>query len=98
MREAQRFGSRHLHFAWSVRKLCNFSGSCTLILRMILSENSATFRDHAPANGAALLLDNALSALTIVLDPARFAIILFGIVLGLVIGMMPGIGGLAGIA
>jgi TctA family transporter len=45
-----------------------------------------------------LLLDNALSALAIVLDPARFAIILAGIVLGLVIGMMPGIGGLAGMA
>ena len=45
-----------------------------------------------------MLLDNALSALAIVLDPARFAIILAGIVLGLVIGMMPGIGGLAGMA
>jgi TctA family transporter len=45
-----------------------------------------------------LLLDNALNALVIVLDPARFAIILAGIVLGLVIGMMPGIGGLAGMA
>jgi TctA family transporter len=45
-----------------------------------------------------VLLDNALSALAIVLDPARFAIILAGIVLGLVIGMMPGIGGLAGMA
>jgi hypothetical protein len=31
-----------------------------------------------------LLLDNALSALTIVLDPARFAIIFFGIILGLI--------------
>jgi TctA family transporter len=65
---------------------------------MILSENTATFRDRAPANGTAVLLDNALSALAIVLDPARFAIILAGIVLGLVIGMMPGIGGLAGMA
>ena len=45
-----------------------------------------------------MLLDNALNALVIVLDPARFAIILAGIVLGLVIGMMPGIGGLAGMA
>jgi TctA family transporter len=45
-----------------------------------------------------LLLDAALSALTIVFDPARFAVILSGIVLGLVIGMLPGIGGLGGLA
>jgi TctA family transporter len=45
-----------------------------------------------------LLLDNALHALTIVLDPARFAIICFGIVLGLFIGILPGIGGLGGLA
>jgi TctA family transporter len=46
----------------------------------------------------ALLLDNALAALTIVLDPGRFAMVLFGIVLGLVIGILPGIGGLGGMA
>jgi TctA family transporter len=45
-----------------------------------------------------LLLDNALNALIIVLDPARFAIICSGIVLGLIIGIMPGIGGLGGLA
>jgi TctA family transporter len=45
-----------------------------------------------------LLLDNALNALAVVLDPARFAIILAGIVLGLIIGILPGIGGLAGMA
>jgi TctA family transporter len=45
-----------------------------------------------------LLIDNALSALTVVLDPARFAIICSGIGLGLVIGMLPGIGGLGGLA
>ncbi len=45
-----------------------------------------------------MLLDNALNALTIVFDPARFAIICFGIVLGLVIGILPGIGGLGGLA
>jgi TctA family transporter len=45
-----------------------------------------------------LLIDNALSALTIVLDPARFAIICSGIGLGLIIGMLPGIGGLGGLA
>src|SRR5580704_7893214 len=56
------------------------------------------FSGPCAANGTAVLLDNALSALAIVLDPARFAIILAGIVLGLVIGMMPGIGGLAGMA
>ena len=44
------------------------------------------------------MLENALSALAIVLDPARFAIIFFGIILGLIIGVIPGIGGLAGMA
>jgi putative tricarboxylic transport membrane protein len=45
-----------------------------------------------------LLIDNALNALAVVLDPARFAIICVGIVLGLIIGILPGIGGLAGMA
>jgi TctA family transporter len=45
-----------------------------------------------------LLLDNALSALAIVADPSRFLIVLFGIGLGLVIGLLPGIGGLGGMA
>jgi TctA family transporter len=45
-----------------------------------------------------LLLDNAISALAIVLDPERFLIVLFGIGLGLVIGLLPGIGGLGGMA
>jgi putative tricarboxylic transport membrane protein len=45
-----------------------------------------------------LLIDNALSALAVVLDPARFAIICSGIGLGLIIGMLPGIGGLGGLA
>jgi TctA family transporter len=45
-----------------------------------------------------LLIDNALHALAVVLDPARFAIIFVGIILGLIIGILPGIGGLAGMA
>jgi len=45
-----------------------------------------------------VLIDNAISALMIVLDPARFAVICFGVVLGLIIGVMPGIGGLGGMA
>ena len=45
-----------------------------------------------------MLIDNALTALAIVFDPARFAIICFGIGLGLVIGILPGIGGLGGMA
>ncbi len=45
-----------------------------------------------------MLIDSALSALTVVLDPARFAIIFVGIILGLIIGILPGIGGLAGMA
>jgi len=45
-----------------------------------------------------LLIDSALSALAVVLDPTRFAIIFVGIILGLIIGILPGIGGLAGMA
>jgi TctA family transporter len=44
------------------------------------------------------LLQEAISALIIVFDPARFSIICFGVVLGLIIGAIPGIGGLAGMA
>jgi TctA family transporter len=44
------------------------------------------------------LLQEAISALTIVFDLARFLIICGGVVLGLVIGVIPGIGGLAGLA
>jgi TctA family transporter len=45
-----------------------------------------------------VIIDNAISALAIVFDPARFLIVCFGIVLGLVIGILPGIGGLGGMA
>lgn len=45
-----------------------------------------------------MLLDQALSALTIVFDPMRFAVICCGIVLGLITGVIPGIGGLGGLA
>jgi TctA family transporter len=45
-----------------------------------------------------LLLENAIHALAIVFDPLRFATICFGIVLGLIIGVIPGIGGLGGLA
>ena len=44
------------------------------------------------------MLHEAISALAIVFDPARFAIICSGVVLGLIIGVIPGIGGLAGLA
>lgn len=45
-----------------------------------------------------MLLENAIHALAIVFDPLRFATICFGIVLGLIIGVIPGIGGLGGLA
>jgi TctA family transporter len=44
------------------------------------------------------LLEQALSALTVVLDPGRFLVIMLGVVLGLFIGVVPGIGGLVGMA
>jgi hypothetical protein len=42
------------------------------------------------------LLDSVVSALSIVFDAARFAIICFGESRGLMIGVIPGVGGLAG--
>jgi TctA family transporter len=45
-----------------------------------------------------VLIDSAISALAIVFDPERFAIICLGVFLGLIIGVLPGIGGLAGMA
>ena len=47
---------------------------------------------------AIILLHEAISALAIVFDPARFSIIICSVVLGLIIGVIPGIGGLAGLA
>jgi putative tricarboxylic transport membrane protein len=44
------------------------------------------------------VIQDAVSALAIVFDPARFAVICFGVLLGLIIGVIPGIGGLAGMA
>jgi len=52
--------------------------------------------DYRP--GHWIVLHEAISALTIVFDPARFSIICCGVVLGLIIGVIPGIGGLAGLA
>jgi TctA family transporter len=45
-----------------------------------------------------LLLQQAAEALAVVFDPFRFLIIMLGVVLGLFIGVIPGIGGLVGMA
>lgn len=44
------------------------------------------------------LLDQAVAALSVVFDLHRFLIIMVGVVLGLFIGVIPGIGGLVGMA
>jgi len=44
------------------------------------------------------LLQQAMEAFTVIFDPMRFLIIMLGCVLGLFIGVIPGIGGLAGMA
>jgi TctA family transporter len=44
------------------------------------------------------LLEQAMAAFTVIFDPMRFMIIMLGCVLGLFIGVIPGIGGLAGMA
>ena len=45
-----------------------------------------------------ILLEQAMNALTVVFDPFRFLIIMLGVLLGLFIGVIPGIGGLVGMA
>ena len=45
-----------------------------------------------------MLIENAVGALAIVFDPLRLMFLCFGVVLGLIIGVIPGIGGLAGMA
>ena len=44
------------------------------------------------------LLEQAMAAFVIILDPVRFLILMLGCILGLFIGVIPGIGGLAGMA
>ena len=43
-------------------------------------------------------LDAALHALAMIADPYRLMMLCFGVVLGLIVGILPGIGGLAGTA
>ncbi|WP_117193330.1 tripartite tricarboxylate transporter permease [Rhizobium terrae] len=45
-----------------------------------------------------MILEQAMAALTVIFDPMRFLIIMLGCILGLFIGVIPGIGGLAGMA
>ncbi|MBW6422278.1 tripartite tricarboxylate transporter permease [Rhizobium sp. XQZ8] len=45
-----------------------------------------------------MIFEQAMAALTVIFDPMRFLIIMLGCVLGLFIGVIPGIGGLAGMA
>ena len=45
-----------------------------------------------------MILENALEALLVVMDPIRFSFIILGVLIGLIIGVIPGIGGLVGLA
>ena len=45
-----------------------------------------------------MIFEQAMAALTVIFDPMRFLIIMLGCILGLFIGVIPGIGGLAGMA
>ena len=47
---------------------------------------------------ARVILENALEALLVVMDPIRFSFIILGVLIGLIIGVIPGIGGLVGLA
>jgi len=45
-----------------------------------------------------VIIENAWEALLVVMDPMRFAFIILGVLIGLVVGVIPGIGGLVGLA
>ena len=45
-----------------------------------------------------MIFEQALSALITILDPARFAFVILGVAIGLFVGVVPGIGGLVGLA
>jgi len=45
-----------------------------------------------------MILEQAMAAFSVIFDPMRFLIIMLGCILGLFIGVIPGIGGLAGMA
>src|ERR1700716_640475 len=53
---------------------------------------------HAPRRPAFDLLDAAGHALVMLLDPYRLLMLSCGVVMGLVLGILPGIGGLSGTA
>ncbi len=48
--------------------------------------------------GEVSLLNEAFQALTIILDPMRFGYLLLGVMIGLVLGVIPGLGGLVGLS
>lgn len=45
-----------------------------------------------------MILENALQAFVTLLDPMRFAFVVLGVAIGLFVGVVPGIGGLVGLA
>ncbi len=45
-----------------------------------------------------MIAEKALTALTVIADPERFAFIILGVLIGLFVGVIPGIGGLVGLA
>ncbi|MDP5346121.1 MAG: tripartite tricarboxylate transporter permease [Paracoccaceae bacterium] len=55
-------------------------------------------RRETPTGGFTLVLDAAMDALLILLDPMRLMFVAFGTLLGLMIGVIPGIGGLVGLS
>lgn len=45
-----------------------------------------------------MILEQAMSALATIMDPARLAFVFLGVVIGLFVGVIPGVGGLVGLA
>lgn len=45
-----------------------------------------------------MILENAIQAFLVLMDPMRFAIMCLGVFIGLMVGLIPGVGGLVGLA
>jgi TctA family transporter len=45
-----------------------------------------------------MIIENAIQAFVVLMDPMRFAIMCLGVFIGLMVGLIPGVGGLVGLA
>src|ERR1700680_850472 len=62
------------------------------------NQRGASWHFASDSQELAAMIDAAIHALGIVLDPSRLLVMLGGVVLGLALGVVPGLGGIVGLA